>query len=83
LTQFGNNLWKHIFSVKLIFTYVKLIHTFILDSFILEFMFSNYIIVMLFVQLLINYVIFTLKNVKYQFITKYSDNNHMLNTRIC
>jgi len=35
-------------------------------------MFLNYI--MLFVQLLINYVIFTLRNVKYQFNTKYPNN---------
>jgi len=42
----------------------------IFDSFILEFMFLNYIVFILFTQLLINYVIFTLKNVKYQFNTK-------------
>jgi len=29
---------------------------------------------MLFVQLFINYVIFTLRNIKYQFNTKYSNN---------
>jgi len=37
-------------------------------------MFLNYIIFMLFVQLLINYVIFTSRNVKYQFNTKYPNN---------
>jgi len=39
-------------------------------------MFLNYIIFMLFVHLLkiINYAIFTLKNVKYQFNTKYLNN---------
>jgi len=52
-------LWKHISSVKLT-------RTFFFDSFILEFVFLNYIIFMLFVHLLINYVIFTLRNVKYQ-----------------
>jgi len=38
-------------------------------------MFLNYIIFMLFVHLLINYVIFTLtRNIKYQFNTKYLNN---------
>jgi len=37
-------------------------------------MFLNYIIFMLIVRLLINYVIFTLQNVKYQFNTKYPIN---------
>jgi len=37
-------------------------------------MFLNYIIFMLFVYLLINYVIFTLRNVKYPFNTKYPNN---------
>jgi len=37
-------------------------------------MFSNYIIFKLFVHLFINYVIFTLRKVKYQFNTKYSNN---------
>jgi len=37
-------------------------------------MFSNYIIFMLFIHLLINYVILTLRNVKYQFNTKYLNN---------
>jgi len=44
----------------------------IFDSFILEFMFLKYIIFLLFVHLFINGVIFTLRNVKYQFNTKYS-----------
>jgi len=44
----------------------------IFDSFVLEFMFLNY--VMLFVKLLINYVTFALRNVKYQFNTKYINN---------
>jgi len=44
------------------------------DSFILEFMFLKYIIFMLFVHLLMNYVICTLRNVKYQFNTKYPNN---------
>jgi len=46
----------------------------IFDSFILEFMFLQYIIFMLFIHLLINYIIFTLRNVKYQFNTIYSNN---------
>jgi len=33
---------------------------------------------MLFVHLLINNVIFTLRNVKYQFNKKYSNNNHIM-----
>jgi len=37
-------------------------------------MFLNYIIFMLFVYLFINYVSFTLRNVKYQFNTKYPNN---------
>jgi len=41
-------------------------------------MFLNYIIFMLFVRLHINYVIFTLKNVKYQFNTKYPSNNYIM-----
>jgi len=41
-------------------------------------MFLNYIIFMLFVYLLINYVSFTLRNVKYQFNTKYPNNYIML-----
>jgi len=42
-------------------------------------MFLKYIIFMLFVHLLINYVICTLRNVKYQFNTKYPHNHIMLN----
>jgi len=37
-------------------------------------MFLNYFIFMLFVHLLMDYVIFALKNVKYYFNTKYSNN---------
>jgi len=37
-------------------------------------MFSNYIIFKLFVHLFTNYVIFTLRKIKYQFDTKYSNN---------
>jgi len=47
---------------------------FTFDSFILKLMFSNYIIFMLFIHLLINYIIFTLKNIKYHFNTKYPNN---------
>jgi len=43
-------------------------------------MFLNYIIFMFYYfHLLLNYVIFTLRNVKYQFNTKYPNNYIMLN----
>jgi len=41
-------------------------------------MFLKYIIFMLFVHLFINCVIFTLRNVKYQFNTKYPNNNQIM-----
>jgi len=37
-------------------------------------MFLNYIIFMLFIYSFINYIILTLRNIKYQFHTKYSNN---------
>jgi len=42
-------------------------------------MFLNYIIFMIFVHLLLNYVSFTLRKVKYQFNTKHPNNYIMSN----
>jgi len=59
--------------------YIKLTCTFIFNSLILEFMFSNYIIFMLFIHVLINCYFYTNK---YQFNTKYPNNIIILTVKL-
>jgi len=68
----------YFFSKINIYNIYVLTCTFIFGSYILEFIYQT-IIVMSFVYLFISYVIFTLRNVKYQINTKYSNNIVTLN----